>query len=374
MRLLALMKKEFLQFWRDPVLLLIVFWAFSVDIYFAGKGLTLDVRNFPVAVYDGDDKPTSWSFIDQLRPPRFNVTTITDRKLIDHLLDTDQILIALEIDKNFTRNIAQGRPAQIQALLDGTNSNSASMALAYLSNIAAAFKPPLKVVAQKLVQQTDQDTQAVASRTRVLFNENLESTWFMSLSELFAVITMVAILLPAAAMVREKEYGTIEQLLVAPLRAWQVMLAKIIPMALLVVCFTAISVYVVLGWCFGFHPRGSLLLFLAVTTIYVFTTAGLGMLIATAARNLSQIILMMLAAMIPIMFLSGTWCPPEAMPPHIRWFAWISPLSYYLDIGYGIFFKGVGVTAILKPLFLLIVLGGAMFTFGTTRLGRKLAA
>jgi len=375
MRLLALMKKEFLQFWRDPALIAIVIWAFTLDVYFAGKGLTLDIRNFPVAVYDLSGSQASATLIEQLHKPRFRVVErINDQNRIDHLLDTGQVLMVIVIDKDFSEDLARGKPGQVQVLMDGTNSNSAAMALAYLSQIAARFEQPLRLSVGRSALSGRRGDQPVSARVRIWYNQNLNSTWFMGLSELFCVITMVAILLPAAAMVREKEYGTIEQLLVTPLHAWQIMLAKIIPMAVLIIVFTAVSVHVVLGWCFDFIPRGSLALFLVVTLIYVFTTAGLGMLIATAARNLSQIILMMLTAMVPIMFLSGTWTPPEAMTPSVRWITRISPLSYYLEIGYGIFFKGLGLAGIVEPLIWLILLGGVVFFFGATRVRRQLSS
>lgn len=369
MRILALMKKEFLQFRRDPALLLIVLWAFTLDIYFAGSGPALVIRNFPVAVYDQDASQASVSFIEQLHKPRFRIVhLLTDPGRINQLLDTGEALMVIVIDSDFSRDIARGTGGKIQVLLDGTNSTSASMALAHLSQIAKQFRPPLQI------NRARSDDQPISARLRVLFNPNLEASWSTSLSELFSVITMVAILLPAAAMVREKQYGTIEQLLVGPLHPWQIMVAKIIPMAIIVVAFTAMSVYLVLGGCFGFYPRGSLALFLAVTAIYVFAAAGLGMLIATAAKNLSQVILMLLPCLVPILFLSGTWTPPEAMHPAVRWITHVSPLSYYLEIGNGIFFRAATLSEIVEPLIALVILGAAVFLFGATRLTRQLAA
>ncbi len=375
MRVLALMKKEFLQFRRDPALLLIVLWAFTLDIYFAGSGPALVIRNFPVAVYDQDASQASASFIEQLHAPRFRIVhLLTDPRRINQLLDTGEALMVIVIDPYFSRDIARGTGGKVQVLLDGTNSTSASMALAHLSQISKQFRPPLQISKARLTGRAGPDDQLISARLRVLFNPNLEASWSTSLTELFAVITMVSILLPAAAMVREKQYGTIEQLLVGPLHPWQIMIAKIIPMAIIVVGFTAMAVYLVLGWCFGLYPRGSLALFLAVTAIYVFATAGLGMLIATAAKNLSQVILMLLPCLVPILFLSGTWTPPEAMHPAVRWITHVSPLSYYLEIGNGIFFRATTLSEIIEPLIALVILGAAVFLFGATRLTRQLAA
>ncbi|MFQ5626741.1 MAG: ABC transporter permease, partial [Methyloligellaceae bacterium] len=183
----------------------------------------------------------------------------------------------------------------------------------------------------------------------------------------------VAILLPAAATVREKEYGTIEIMLVSPLRTWEIMLAKIIPMAGISLVFTLISVFAVLGAGFGVYPTGSLGVFLVATAIYVYACCGLGMLLATFAKNLSQVILILITVFVPIVFLSGTWTPPEAMPVGLQWFTYVSPLSYYLDISTGVFFRGWGWHESLAYLAMLSLLGAILFLVGTRRLGRQFA-
>ena len=369
MRTLALIKKEFLQFWRDPVLLVVVLWAFTFDVYLCARGFSLDIRGFPVAIYDMDRSQQSQSMIDHLHEPRFRqVKMISDPDEVDELLSTGQALMVVVIDNHFSRRLARGEPAEVQVILDGTNSSSTAQAL---GEVSAIFS-------QVSFRHTDstnsspRETQLpVIMRSRIRFNENMESSWSVGLTELFGVITMVAILLPAAAMVREKEYGTIEQLLVSPLRSWQVTLSKIVPMTLLVVGFTTLSLLAVMGAAFGLYPKGSMGLFLVSTAIYVYACAGLGMLLSTLAKNLSQVILMLTTVLVPIMFLSGTWAPPEAMPPALRWFTHISPLSYYYELGTGIFFRGWGLKQGIESLFWLFILGGGMFVVGTTRVGRE---
>ncbi len=369
MRTLALVRKEFLQFWRDPALVAVVLWCFSMDIYLCAKGFSLEIRNYPVAILNRDGSPTSENLVNYLHAPEYRVVeNISTDAEYDRLLSTGQALMVLEIPKDFTKRLARGEKSDVMVSIDGTNSNSAALAMA---NIQAIFAGA-KVKFLDKPQPKYLPTELISFRPRLWFNPNLESSWFVAFSEMCSEITMVAILLPAAALVREKEYGTVEQLLVSPLKPWQVMLSKIIPMIILVLVFTTICLYAILGPAFDFYPLGSLALFLAATAVYVGACAGLGMLLATVAKNLSQVLLMLLTAMVPIMFLSGTWSPPEAMPPIVRWFTKVSPLSYYLEIGYGVFFKGWAMNQGTEYLGKLVLFSGGLFAIGSARISRQL--
>jgi ABC-2 type transport system permease protein len=369
MRTLALVKKEFLQFWRDPALVAVVLWCFSLDVYFCASGFSLDVNNYPIAIYNRDGSQLSDSLLSYIHPPQYRVVAnITDDQENERILLTGKALLVIEIPPDFSRKLGRGQKADVLVTIDGTNSNSAAMALA---NIQAIFSQAKIKFLDKPIPKFI-SSEIIAFKPRLWFNPNLDSTWFVAFSQLCSEITMVAILLPAAALVREKEYGTVEQLLVSPLRPWQIMLSKIIPMILLVLVFTTLCIYSLLGPAFGFYPRGSLAMFILATAIYVGACAGLGMLLATAAKNLSQVLLMLVTAIVPIMFLSGTWTPPEAMPPVVRWFTHVSPLSYFLQIGYGIFFKGWDFKQGLDILEKLMIISGGLFALGCARITRQL--
>ena len=368
-RTLALVKKELLQFWRNPPLIAVVLWAFTIDVYLCAQGFSFDVQNFPIAIYNRDLRQPSAALLEHLRLPRFRlVEVITDESQIDELLLTGRAMMVIVINDDFSRKLARGERAPVQVILDGTNSNSAALALSHVAEIFSEVE--IKDVNANGIPRVKSP---ISFRPRIAFNENMESSWYVGLSELFSSMTMVAMLLPAAAAVREKEYGTIEQLLVSPMHSWQIMLAKIVPMTGIALVFTLISVFAVLGGGFGVYPKGSLVLFLAATAIYVYACSGLGMLLATLARNLSQVIVILTTAFVPIVFLSGTWTPAEAMPPALRWFTYVSPLSYYLDIGTGIFFRNWGLQESFRPLAMLAMLGGGLFVVGTARIGRQFA-
>ncbi len=366
---MALVKKEFFQFCRDPALVAVVLWCFTLDIYLCARGFSLDLNNYPIATYNRDGSRLSEEFLSYLHAPEYRtVAKITNDQEYDEILAKGKALTLISIPNGFSKKLAKNQPAEVQVMIDGTNSNSASMALA---NIQAIFsQTQLKFIDRPGNKQVP--AELISIRPRLWFNPNLDSSWFVAFSELCSEVTMVAILLPAAALVREKEYGTVEQLLVSPLKPWQIMLSKIIPMIILVLIFSSLCLYAILGPIFNFYPLGSLMTFLTATAIYVGACAGLGMLLATMAKNLSQVLLMLVTAMVPIMFLSGTWTPPEAMPTVIRWFPKVSPLSYYLEIGYGVFFKGWDFKQGLGLLGWLMVFSGGLFLFGSTRISRQL--
>ena len=191
----------------------------------------------------------------------------------------------------------------------------------------------------------------------------------MSISELLTVITLFSMLLPAAAMVREKERGTVEQLLVSPLNGFQVMFPKVLAMTIVIILLTGLSLVLVLRGIFDVPFKGSIGTFFAVTTLYVFTTSGLGLLVATIARNMAQ------AGMLiaPMLFLSGAWTPPEAMPWFMRQLMGLSPLHYYIDASFGILLKGSELRQIAPQILGMTVLGGINFGIGLWRFRRQFA-
>ncbi len=211
----------------------------------------------------------------------------------------------------------------------------------------------------------------LVDRHRVWYNPNQKDSWFMSISELLTVITVLAMMLPAAAAVREKERGTIEQLLVSPLTPMQILLPKVVAMTLVILLGTALSVGLILHGVFHVPMKGSLTLFFAVTAMYTFAMSGLGLFVSTMSRNLAQAAMMIIMIMMPIILLSGAWTPPEAMPVGIRQAMYISPLYYYIEISYAILLKGAGIKILWDSLLGLGMLGSLVFGFGVWRFRRQ---
>lgn len=203
---------------------------------------------------------------------------------------------------------------------------------------------------------------------RVWFNPNEDNRWFMSIAELLNIITLFAILLPACAMVREKERGTVEQLLVTPLTPFQIMFPKVLSMGVVILAGTSISLFGILKGCFGVPLKGGLILYFLITLTYVFTTAGLGLFISTLARNLGQAGMLTIIIYGPMIFLSGAWTPPEAMPGFLRLLMLFSPLHYYIDASFGVLLKGADLGLLWDSVSGMVVLGGGLFWLGMWRL------
>jgi ABC-2 type transport system permease protein len=193
----------------------------------------------------------------------------------------------------------------------------------------------------------------------------------MSISELLTVITMLSMMLPAAAAVREKERGTIEQLAVSPLSSLQILLPKVISMGMVILLGVAVCLFLIIIPVFHVPFKGSIALFFAATALYVFTTSGIGLFIATISHSLGQVTMLVILLLMPIILLSGAWTPPEAMPPAIHWAMYISPLYYFNEMSYAILLKGAGVDILWDSLLGLTALGAVFFNFGVWRFRRQ---
>jgi ABC-2 type transport system permease protein len=200
------------------------------------------------------------------------------------------------------------------------------------------------------------------------------SSWFAALLELLNMCTMVSLLLTAANLVREKERGTIERLLVSPARPFEMFLAKIVPTIVLVLGLSAVSFFLVLRPAFGLPIRGSLLLFFSVTSLYVFAMTSMGIVIALIARNMAQAVLIMILILQPMVFLSGAWNPPEAMSPWLRGLSLISPLRYFIDFGFGVILRGNDASVLAWDIAGIVALGTVLFVFSLLWFERSLRA
>jgi ABC-2 type transport system permease protein len=255
--------------------------------------------------------------------------------------------------------------------VDTSNTVLGTLATGYATQIAAEFGQDF--VSKRLGLNAEQMDvlPVIQNRQRVLYNPNQVDGWFMSISELLTVITMLSMMLPAAAAVREKERGTIEQLVVSPLSSLQVLLPKVISMGLVILLGVAVSLFMIIIPVFDLPVKGSIGLFFMVTALYVFTASGIGLFIATISRSLAQVTMLVILLMMPILLLSGAWTPPEAMPQIMGFAMSVSPLYYFNEMSYAILLKGAGVEIIWDSLLGLSVLGGVFFNFGIWRFRRQ---
>ena len=372
LRMAAMTAKELRQLSRDPVLLAVLVYFFTADVYLAGAGVTMELRDASLGVMDHDRSVTSRELIHRFQAPLFEVEGgVGSGREARRRLNQGELLAVLDIPADFGRDLLRGQSASVQMQLDATNTVLATLAAADAAEIVGRFAQEISAKRLGAVGDDSSALPIVLDRHRILYNPNQTDAWFMSISELLTVITMLSLMLPAAAAVREKERGTIEQLAVSPLSPFQILFPKVVAMGLAVLLGTAICLFFVVVPAFDLPIRGSITLFFTVTALHVFATSGLGLFIATLSRNLAQVVMLVILLMMPLLLLSGSWTPPEAMPQGLRWAMQLSPLFHYIEMGYGILLKGAGVSVIRTSLLALTLQGLGVFAFGLWRFRRQ---
>lgn len=362
-RLLGLIRKEFAQIFRDRGLIFILLWAFTAAVYTSGRGRATEVTNVPTAVFDLSRSPASREFLSHLQAPYFKTVAYLEHETeIAEWLDSGKASIVVVVPPDFQRKIDGAGQAVVQVLTDGALAMSATVSVAYVAAISGTYS--MSVLEQRAGPgYTLGNLPGIDERLRVRFNPNMLSSWFAGLLELLNMFTMVSLLLTAANLVREKEHGTVEQLLVSPASAVEIFLAKIIPTIILVLALSSLSFLLILVPIFRMPIRGSLLLFYGGAAIYIFAMTSMGIAIAVLARNIAQAMMIMILILQPMIFLSGAWNPPEAMTPWMRWVSLLSPLRYFIDLGYGVILKGNDLKLVATDLAGIAVLGTVLFGF-----------
>lgn len=372
LRLGVLTLKEFIQLLRDPVLLLVAAYLFTVNIYMQGSTLSMQLKAAPLLIHDADRSAASREIIYRFRQPYFRFAgNLDDPREGMRLLDEGLAMAVLDIPSGFQEALLAGRPATLQLQVDATPTTQAFLAASYAARIVGEFGRETALAQASRAGGGEAAFPLIREEPRVWFNPNLEDRWFFPISELLEAITIMSILLPGAAMVREKQRGTVEQLLVAPLSPILIMLPKVIAMTAVILAGLTVSLFAIAAPIFEVPMRGSLPLFYGVTALYVFTNAGLGLFAATIARNVAQMGLLAILIVVPLILISGTWTPPEAMPVWLRLATYVSPMRHYIDVSYGILFKGAGLELLWDSVTAIAVLGAAIFGFGVWRFRRQ---
>lgn len=371
-RLLVMTVKELLQLSRDTALILFMVYAFTLDIYLSGSGTTFELKKAALFVHDEDRSALSRELTGRFMPPTFeSLGELSHGSESARLLDEGRAMGVLSVPPRFQEQLLRGEVTSVQLQIDATNTVLGTLAGLYAMRIVADFGFEAGMERLGWDGRMLEGVPRIEDAHRVWFNPNQNDSWFMSVAEMLNIITLFAIMLPAAAMVREKEKGTVEQLLVSPLTPFQIMFPKVLAMALAIVAGTALCLGVVLKGCFGVPMRGSVGLFLVITGLYVLATAGLGLFIATISRNLGQAGMIAIISYAPMIFLSGAWTPPEAMPAFMQWTMLLSPLHYYMDVTFGIFLKGATLSNLYESVLCIGLFGSILFSLGIWRLHRQ---
>lgn len=335
-RLFGLMAKEFAQFLRDPVMLFIVFWLYSVELIMCTTALGFDVQYLKLGLIDQDRSVASRELVQALTSAdSFILVDIPDSmRQAERRLRRGALDVVIEIPPGFGARAASGRPASVGVVVDGSNGNVAARARAYVIEMIARFTRERAVAAGRV------RTGGVEPVVRVWYNPDLTNTRFMALAMLAQAGLMLGVVLPAAAIVREKQAGTIEQLRVTPIRAHELFIAKVTPT--ITICLGAIFPSLVVLTLLGVPMKGDVPTLLLLTFVFLLSAVSIGVFVASVTETLQQAMLLGFFGLFPLMFLSGTIAPIESMPPWLQVGSQASPLRHYVEIVSGLFLKGAG--------------------------------
>lgn len=373
LRLFVMTRKELLQLGRDVPLLLFLLYSFSLSIYASGAGITMQLNNASLLVHDGDHSVSSRELIHRFQKPYFRFEgEVQNPEDGVRQLERGAAMVLLDIPPRFHEALVGREPTSVQLLVDTTNAPQGLSAAAYSTRIVGGFSFDLASSRLGGASGGQRQLPFVESAHRVWFNQDQKETWFQSISHIMRMITLFAFLLPAAALVREKERGTVEQLLVSPVTPLQIMLSKVLAMTLVILTSTALAMASVLKPVFGVPVKGSTALFVFLTALYTFTTAGLGLFAATVTKNQAQVGMVSLLVIAPMLLLSGIATPFESMPPWVQTLMALSPLRYYVDVTYGILLKGVGLDLLWDSALAMAGLGAVLFGLGLWRFRKQL--
>lgn len=359
------MRKEYLLFLRNTVLLLVVLYFSTFDIYQTSTTST-DPNFFPLAIYDMDRSVKSQEIVRRFRSPYFHVKTyINEEDELKKLIEDGTVSAAITFPKGFAGDIAANKTANLQIILDGTNSNASEIALNYIHSIISEYNIDLWTARLK-GSGGRQEVPDVQMRPFFYSNTSLNEGWVLSLQELYTVITLLGLVLITTAIVNEKQFGTIEQLMISPLKTYEIILPKIITMMGVIFMVVFIALFVVL-MPLGVPLAGTIWDLFIVTLLYIFTLTGYGLLIATVSNSLSETILISFLLILPILLLSGMYVPVESLPVVMQGLISFSPLKYYLNLAHGVFLKGNSICFMWKDFCSLLTLGVVSFAVGLWR-------
>ncbi|MCX5680482.1 MAG: ABC transporter permease [Candidatus Omnitrophica bacterium] len=367
-RVFAVLKKEFLQVFRDPRMKMIIFVSPVVQILIFGYAATMDITNIPMAVYDVDNTKESREVTrDFTYSKYFKITKyLSEEKEVQHVIDHGRALCVLKFDRGFSQNLVGNRTAHIQLVVDGTDSNAAQIIVGYSNQIILDYNNRALQDRAHVYLTRLNIVPYVDLRDRHWFNENLISRNYYLPGVIVLIVSIMSLLLSAMAIVREKEIGTMEQLMVSPLKPIELIIGKVVPFGIIALV-QVILITVVGNLWFNVPLRGSIPLLFISTLIYLMTTLGAGLLISTICATQQEAMMSVFLFYFPATLLSGFAYPIANMPVIIQYLTLLNPMRYYLTIIRAIFLKGVGVAVLWDEMTVLFIMGAFMIFMSAKR-------
>jgi ABC-2 type transport system permease protein len=375
-RIREIIRKEFIQTFRDPRSRALLFGPPLLQLILFGYAVNLDVENARTAWMDMDRTQESRNVLAELQGSRYFriVATPTNEDEVRSLMDHGSVQTVIRILPGFERDIQRGNPTTIQILVDGTNSNTASIVSSYATQVIAAYSSKLQKARQS-ARYTGQPVPAVipvlTAHSRVWFNPDLKSRVYFVPGVIVNIIALVTIMLTAMSIVREKEIGTMEQLMVTPIKPVELVIGKLLPFAMVGIVEVALVVVAALV-VFRMPIHGSILILFGCAVLFLLSTLGVGLFISTISRTQQQAMMSSFFFFMPAMLLSGFAFPIRNMPIAVQYLTYLNPLRYFMQIVRDLFLKGVGVDFLWRNMVALLAFGLTILLLSALRFRKKL--
>lgn len=369
LRIRELVRKEFIHLLRDKRNRVVLFAAPLIQMLVFGYVVNYDIRNIRVAVIDYSQTQESRKLTDAFAGSRvFSIThTVSDERMLEDLLLRGRVDMGIKIAPDFAAVLRQGQTAAIQIIADGSMSNMASLRMAYTSSVLEKFN---SATLHELYPQP-MSYGRIDARVRTWYNPNIESQYFFVPGIVAFVIMLISLLLTSIAIIREKEAGTMEQLIVTPLKSYELICGKTIPYIIISLLQLTVVVIVAIFW-FEIPLAGSIPLLFFAACLFLLSTLGIGLFISTISSTQQQAMMTTFFFILPFFMLSGFVFPIDNMPVVVQWLTYLNPLRYFLVIVRGIFIKGVGLSILWPQYLFLAILGTVVFSGAIARFKKRL--
>ncbi|EMD1715569.1 ABC transporter permease [Providencia stuartii] len=359
--------KELRSLGRDKAMMALIVFAFTVSIYSSATVTPGSLHHAPIAVADQDKSQLSNRIINSFYAPYFKTPADVTPEQIDGLLDRGTYTFALDIPPNFQKDVLAGRHPEIQVNIDATRMSQAFLGNSYIQNIT------LGEVNEFLAKYRSDASLPVDLEVRMRFNPNLTQSWFGSVMAIINNITMLSIVLTGAALIREREHGTVEHLMVMPLTPFEIMLSKIWSMGLVVLVASAVSLLLVVKTLLQVPIEGSILLFMCGVALSLFATTSIGIFMGTLARSMPQFGLLMILVLLPLNMLSGGMTARESMPQLVQDIMLTMPTTHFVSLAQAILYRGAGFQIVWPQFIVLFIIGIVFFSFALMRFCKTIA-
>ncbi len=353
--------KELWSLWRDPMMLVLIVYVFTASVYTRATSMPETLHNAPIAIVDEDNSALSQRIASAFYPPQFTPPAMIDYGSVDPGMDAGQYTFALVIPPNFQRDVLARRSPALQLNVDATRMSQAFTGSGYIQQIA------IGEVNEFVKRYRGAEPLPVDLALRARFNPSLDKAWFGSVVQIINHITLLSIILTGAALIREREHGTIEHLLVMPVTPAQIMLSKVWSMALVVLIASFLSLNLMVRGVLGVPVEGSIALFFAGAALSLFATTSMGIFLATLARNMPQFGMLMMLTIMPLQMLSGGTTPRESMPEIVQNIMLVAPTTHFVELSQAILYRGAGLETVWQPFLALALIGTVLFFLSLAR-------